>query len=146
MDFKQRGYFLYKQHLKTMITEANEKGVNVLLITPTANGEKAYNTETSLFDIPVRKAITYMKEVALETDTLCFDLNQALRDEMNSMLSAGKTKDEVIKYFHMVKTDTEGNETVDSTHLNTIGAKYLSKLIMDYVSGSSLGLKNFMTE
>lgn len=131
---------LYKQNLTKIITEAREKGAEVLLITPTENAENAYNEETSRFDISAREAVSYMKEAAESTGTLCYDLNRSLMDEMNKMLASGKTKDEVIEYFHLVKSDG----TVDATHLSTPGAIYVSNMIMDYVNSSESELKNLM--
>lgn len=122
----------YKDMLKKVITDSKAMGVNVLLITPTPNTKAAYDETSNSFSIIDRDAIAYMNEVADETQTEIFDLNAAVRNDMDAMLASSKTYDDVVAYYN----------SSDETHYNFVGAKRIAELLMNYIKSSDLPLKS----
>ncbi len=136
-------YYLEQYYLKP----AREVGAIPILCTPICrlDSQEEYTKETvhNTFYGNYKDAILRLGK---ETNTLVLNLTDLTRDKFKSLGFA-----KALSYFAIIAGTKDENgkikpnlATVDKTHLNILGAKYVAYLIASSISNTSHPLKNFL--
>ena len=137
------GYYLYTYYVKL----AEEKGATPILVTPIVRAKS--NDDYSGSEGHVTATGDYRQAI--------IDLGEAVSVDVIDMTSITKARyeelgyDEAIKYHAVLQGKKDGEavvenwNTVDKTHLNIYGAKYVAYRIADELAKLD-GIKNYVAE
>lgn len=157
----------YKANLKQMYEDADDKGAEVIFISPTTHSAKTGGVYTNRWS----QRGDWMEEVSKECPgSIYLDLGEAMTNHYNKVGEEtvktyhlfqdvlkkpvaeggfGLTEEDILKHANGVisgKSTSTGKPSDDKTHVSTKGAEMVSRLIVDLLEKSDSSLKNHIAK
>lgn len=156
----------YKANLKQMYEDADDKGAEVIFISPTTYSAMTGGVYTNRWS----ERGDWMEEVATECGAVFLDLGEAMTNHYNKVGEEtvktyhlfqdvlkkpvaeggfGLTEEDILKHANGVisgKSTSTGKPSDDKTHVSTKGAEMVSRLIVDLLEKSDSSLKNHIAK
>ena len=156
----------YKANLKQMYEDATAKGAEVIFISPTTHSAKSGGVYINRWS----ERGDWMESVATECGAVYLDLGEAMTEHYNEVGEEtvktyhlfqdvlkkpvadggfGLTEEDILNHSNGIingKSTSTGLPSDDKTHVSTLGADMLCRLIIDLLEESDSALKNHIAQ